>query len=509
MNASTLFSHTTLVGWVDGPETRGTFQLLSSCLFTIVSCTWSVLHLNVPAAGESAVTRFSRKLKWTLTTILAPEYVLQLGYLGWLDAEQLMTHLRKLESDGELEGIMEEIEVTDTSSKPAQCLTIEPKPPNLLSSFLSRFHRARVTKDVPLEEEALNVERQEVPVVKEDHVIELDQMNHPPSNLSPSADNAAFLDQHTPQRRRVFTLAHAYLASLGSLRLELQRRGEPPHGETRAQWNACIPFLTPSSFRDVVYRYPYSPLRYIDITDVEIKDKSNSDIFTKLIAVGQILSLALSVVSRWVRHIAVSQLELVTLSFAVMATLICLVNLDKPQNIEVASVVKMSKFATDPEEDRHIRLAMVHTFDKDYSNPAKDEELMEVAKRTRLGTAAGSPIIYHGWLPILIPIVVSSVVFGALHCIAWNYDFPGSAERLLWRIAGVASTVLPLAILQEPRQDLPGRPSNGPLIYALLLLLLLYAIARLILIVITFTSLRQMPADTYLSTWAQYIPTIN
>ncbi|KAG7041283.1 Major facilitator superfamily domain general substrate transporter protein [Colletotrichum scovillei] len=35
-----------LVGWVAGPETRGTLTLVWSCVITIFACTWTVLHLN-------------------------------------------------------------------------------------------------------------------------------------------------------------------------------------------------------------------------------------------------------------------------------------------------------------------------------------------------------------------------------------------------------------------------------------------------------------------------------
>ena len=462
------------------------------------------MHLTVPAAGDSTVTKILRKLKWTLVTVLAPELVLALGAMNRLEADYLMTCLRELEGDGRLEGTVDEIDIQHMSSRPAQYWTIEPKPPNFLSLIYSRFKRSRRTKDVLLEAEAPNIEQQQLPVVKADSVIELDRISRTSMNSGQTTHSQAPPYQCIASRRQVFTLTHAYLVVLGGLRLELQRDGELPKDHSRSHWEACIPYLTTSSLVDVVYRFPFSPLQYIDITEEEIRDKSNSDIFTKLIAIGQILSLALSVLSRWVRHIAVSQLELVTLAFAVMATLIYLVNLDKPQNIEVASVLKMSKFSTDPEMDRHIRLNMVHTFDFRYGNPANDEELVEVAKMSRLDNLHyNSRLSDSHYKTSSYLMIVSSVVFGALHCIAWKYDFPTSAERLLWRIAAVASTVLPCFIF------LLRSIVTAINVYFVFMITLLYTMARLILITITFTSLRQMPADLYISTWAQYIPTIN
>ncbi|EAA33777.1 hypothetical protein NCU08531 [Neurospora crassa OR74A] len=64
------------VGWVNNPPQRGTLMLLLECLTTIFACTWTVLHLNVPAPTDSKTTRFLRKLKWMTSTILFPEFIL-------------------------------------------------------------------------------------------------------------------------------------------------------------------------------------------------------------------------------------------------------------------------------------------------------------------------------------------------------------------------------------------------------------------------------------------------
>ena len=35
-------------GWVSEPQGRGTTSIVYSCLGTVLICTWSVLHLDVP-----------------------------------------------------------------------------------------------------------------------------------------------------------------------------------------------------------------------------------------------------------------------------------------------------------------------------------------------------------------------------------------------------------------------------------------------------------------------------
>ena len=46
---------------------------------------------------------------------------------------------------------------------------------------------------------------------------------------------------------------------------------------------------------------------------------------------------------------------------------------------------------------------------------------------------------------IILPVVTA--IFGALHCIAWNFDFPSHIEQLLWRIGSLTNTIIPSAPL--------------------------------------------------------------
>jgi hypothetical protein len=65
------------------PNARGTMDIVYSCLAVIVLCTWSVLHLNVPAQITSAkwhekparcMSRTFTKVGWMAFNILAPEW---------------------------------------------------------------------------------------------------------------------------------------------------------------------------------------------------------------------------------------------------------------------------------------------------------------------------------------------------------------------------------------------------------------------------------------------------
>lgn len=85
--------NSTLV-WRPESRSRGSFNILSTCLVVLVSCVWTAVHLNVPkyeASNESAegvkglvkgLLRWFRQKKflwrkcaWVLFGILAPELV--------------------------------------------------------------------------------------------------------------------------------------------------------------------------------------------------------------------------------------------------------------------------------------------------------------------------------------------------------------------------------------------------------------------------------------------------
>lgn len=64
-------------GWMSEPDVkqRGTANILYTCFFTIYACTWTALHLNIAHRDLSTRRRLFRKLQWMVIAILAPEYI--------------------------------------------------------------------------------------------------------------------------------------------------------------------------------------------------------------------------------------------------------------------------------------------------------------------------------------------------------------------------------------------------------------------------------------------------
>ncbi|KIM26227.1 hypothetical protein M408DRAFT_73096, partial [Serendipita vermifera MAFF 305830] len=69
-------------------------------------------------------------------------------------------------------------------------------------------------------------------------------------------------------------------------------------------------------------------------TEAEIKDKSKSDVLTKLIVLVQTMWFVLQCIARGAQHLPLTELEVVTLAYAMLNLFIYLFWWDKPQNVE-------------------------------------------------------------------------------------------------------------------------------------------------------------------------------
>ena len=86
-------------GWVSSPDGRGTLDIIQNCLFTISLCTWSALHLNIPATDDSYPTFVFRKARWMLQTLLGPEFVVWLAVGQRYEARESVRKFKEIGYD--------------------------------------------------------------------------------------------------------------------------------------------------------------------------------------------------------------------------------------------------------------------------------------------------------------------------------------------------------------------------------------------------------------------------
>ncbi|KAL7945796.1 hypothetical protein V8C42DRAFT_321593 [Trichoderma barbatum] len=81
----------TMFNYVSSPNTRGTLDILWSSLFTIIACTWSLQHPNVPEQRNGRDPGWWGNIKWSLYgfyrstlrmfwTVIAPELIILTSY---------------------------------------------------------------------------------------------------------------------------------------------------------------------------------------------------------------------------------------------------------------------------------------------------------------------------------------------------------------------------------------------------------------------------------------------
>jgi len=235
-------------------------------------------------------------------------------------------------------------------------------------------------------------------------------------NPQQEQDNKDNEGPHNNLQEPEWTLTHSHFANMGGLYYE--------------EANTRFP-LTAS-------QYAQEPDLYIlpMIREEDIKDKGKQDFFAKGLAVLQILQLVLSLIVRASRRLPFSQLEMLTLAFAVCGMGTYVAYWYKPQGVGVPITVTGRENSKAPNFNK--------TYDSFWdvlrnSNGSTDVTLIHRIKNDNI--PFGTSQMTHVVIPVL---AVMSAAFGCLHLIAWNFEFPTEVEKLLWRIATVLSIAVPV-----------------------------------------------------------------
>ncbi|KAI0189909.1 hypothetical protein F4808DRAFT_467184 [Astrocystis sublimbata] len=354
-------AETILVGWQASPDRRGTFTIIENCLFTIVACTWSIQHLNVPALNESLRSTFLRKYKWALVAVFFPEFLLAHAILEFV---MVWEDMRLLSQEGILA---------------------------LQSPLFRHFLRSTTWRS--------------------------DAENSGLSRDTWSSENefSSFS----------WTITHCYFKNMGGFYIRHPSDSNSPNH-----------VLTASH----IGKY-WRHLRVPDVKEEDLQDKSKTDYFTKALATLQIAQLMLSLIARRIQQLAFSQLETLTLAFAICGVLTYICSWYKPQSVRRPIQVFLLPNNELPQEIQRRPLDSLWQilFNSDVFGNHRPLERIPNDNITR-----SKPYEIHHALWVLALLTGG---FGSLHTIAWNSEFPTFPEKLLWRVATIISTVIPPAAL--------------------------------------------------------------
>jgi hypothetical protein len=260
-------------------------------------------------------------------------------------------------------------------------------------------------------------------------------------------------------------------------------------------------------------------------TEEDIKDRGKSDGIAKAIVLLQTLWFVVQCITRGFQHLPLTELEIVTLAYAMMNCFIYFFWWDKPR--DVGCPIRLYENVTTSYTPLEWapgfagiseRMCRYLVGNQDSCVVLSKERKVPIFWSSRYGFGNDS-VVGRGHdtalgATNLGPSIVG-MAFGAVHFLAWWHDFLSHAEFILWRISCVALVAVPLSstvACSLVATRLQSRLLQAFAAIAFILLTLsawLYMAARVATIVIAFTALRSLPSDALLVVdWTTFIPHI-
>ncbi|KAK5654234.1 hypothetical protein OQA88_7409 [Cercophora sp. LCS_1] len=460
--------------FIQQPNVRSTMDIIWSSLVIMVLCTWSILHLNVPPQlkplppPKNVWERFRRsffiswyrakpKIRWMAFTMLFPEWPLGVAIKTLASG---LKHTQEFNAFQETEKLGDEAEWTLTHSMYAN-----------MGGFVVRFPTTEDLGQPSIEETS---DRIGTWLDKLRVYSEVGYRHLGPFDWDP--------------HRKHFALAKANIGFLG---LDEQNVSD---GEARALsgsvWALNAPQLLEARRCGIIRQLSA-------ITEDEINDKNKGDMLIKLLAILQVVWLNIQLIIRAIEGRQSSQLEITALALAACAFATYVLLLWQPKDIYTPAVLLAQRSPSQEEFDKLVKLTSKGGFFsrksytvKNFTNPDAGEGKIEEGLDW-YGTAIGL------------------FIFGCIHLVAWNFHFPSAVEQLLWRISSLLVVCLPLALMVAfffYIKAASGSWQEGVALIFLLLILVVFALARLFLLVEAFRSTYYLPPSSYVATWANNIP---
>ncbi|KAF7370041.1 hypothetical protein MSAN_00634100 [Mycena sanguinolenta] len=238
-----------------------------------------------------------------------------------------------------------------------------------------------------------------------------------------------------------------------------------------------------------------------NINEEDIRDRSKGDALSKGVALLQVLWFTVQCFARAHQHLAVTQLEVATLAFAVVNIFIWLLWWNKPLNVRRPIVI--GPHTSPPGAIMSVQLSPYDRFLTAIFGFSTNE----------YHPLASASVPSDDWLEagflFIVPLV--GAVFGAVHCAAWNTIFPTPAEMWIWRISSLVIATIPGLTLLLPLITVVITDQLESVLAAVGVIVILtspiYIAARLVLVVLPLADLRSLPASAFIDVnWRIYIP---
>jgi len=287
-----------------------------------------------------------------------------------------------------------------------------------------------------------------------------------------------------------------------------------------------------------------------EISARELEGLGNGDTVVKFLAVLQLCWFLVQLIGRRSNNLPLSQLEIATLAFAASSLFTYILLWERPRGIEHRYKIEASQL---PKKTDFTSLAQTGPigftvlFSKPEGKRTHDYlDLLSIPNQAIHGVYLHGLKNYKGnilarivlkcsaSLPrgrcqildesiLMIGSAFGGILFGTIHCLAWNFTYPTSIEGRLWRICSVLTTTIPLGTIVfyagkyhaqiVLERYLSGRTRLEEVVFAdhveycvITLLISCYSVARLFLLVEIFRSLLYLPPEAFKDTWSGSFP---
>ncbi|KAF8950047.1 hypothetical protein BDZ97DRAFT_1934681 [Flammula alnicola] len=285
-------------------------------------------------------------------------------------------------------------------------------------------------------------------------------------------------------RSKGWTKTHGYFLQMGGFML--------------FKGKVAVRVLSPDVFGQLL---DYGSIKFPTITEEEIQDRSKGDALSKILVVGQTTWFIAQCITRAAQGLETTELELVTLAFAVLNGFMYYFWWNKPldvrtyvpvylvnprgqtHEIDPITAIEEPKVPVEFDDERGAgaditnsesnQETKVLTHEEPQSSASQilsyiwpikstpigqkfngmmgtinesDPTVIAKANQREIEEFYASPMSDERFWATISGVAIMGTIFGAIHCAGWNFSFPSHAEVLLWRASSLVIAGVPLAM---------------------------------------------------------------
>lgn len=323
-----------------------------------------------------------------------------------------------------------------------------------------------------------------------------------------------FLDAyHSSQRMHAagypqWSITHSFYVHMGGFRIERelsqarlprtrdeQQRELAMLLEVEEESNTCVPleyydrtFTHHAAIIDAIPTGSFLPPK---LSRDDITELSSAGFITKGLTCMQASWLLLQCIGRITQRLPVTTLEVTTASFVLVTLVTYAFWWHKPFDTTIQTPVRATLN----------RKRIGDCFRNNGMDFSGCRRFINIIFGARVKTTDRFEPSSKFDICIQVVFVVWCSLFGAVHCLAWNEQFPTSKERLFWRISSLISTIT------IPCIRLAALSANPYFRVSFFFLTNAYIAGRLYLLIEAFTGLRALPKDAFKTVeWSNLLP---